>query len=184
MALPLAKKLLQRNTHTVRTLRNYRKGLPKDVINAKLNKGEICRKQNEDGIIVTKWKDKGDMRILSTYHNLDIVNIGKKNRRNEEIKKPQCVVDYNAGKTGIDLSDQMSSYSSPVRKSLRWYHKVATELLMGTTVVNSLVLYKSIYSESKMSITQFCTELVNSPINIGSNSNSNEIYSQTKGTQS
>ncbi|KAJ8967286.1 hypothetical protein NQ314_002959 [Rhamnusium bicolor] len=77
----VSKKLLQRNIHTVGTLRKDRKGLPKDVINANLNKGQICGKENEDGIIVAKWKDKRDVRILSTYHNLDIVNIGKKNRK-------------------------------------------------------------------------------------------------------
>lgn len=36
----------------------------------------------------------------------------------------------------------MSSYSTPVRKSVRWYHKVAEEILLGTTVVNAWLAYK------------------------------------------
>ncbi|KAL3283483.1 hypothetical protein HHI36_006623 [Cryptolaemus montrouzieri] len=35
------------------------------------------------------------------------------------------------------MYDQLSTYSSTVRKTIRWYHKVATELLPGTTIVNA-----------------------------------------------
>lgn len=127
-SIPLAQEL--RKTHTVGTLRKNRKGVPKEITLQKLKKGEICGSENEEGIVVGKWKDKREVYFLSTYHNLDIVNTGKRNRKREEIIKPQCIVDYNTGKAGIDLSDQLSSYSTCVRKSLRWYHKVATELFM------------------------------------------------------
>lgn len=42
---------------------------------------------------------------------------------------------YNKNKQGIDVSDQMNSYFTPLRKSIRWYHKVAFQLLLGTSVV-------------------------------------------------
>lgn len=161
-SLPLATDLLNRKTHTVGTLRQNRKGLPKEVTTAKIKKGDIIGKENEKGIVVLKWKDKREVHLLSTYHNLDIVSTGKKNRIGEDIMKPQSVIDYNSGKAGIDMSDQMSSYSTPVRKSIRWYHKVAVELLMGTTVVNALVLYKAVHSESNICITKFREELVTS----------------------
>lgn len=36
--------------------------------------------------------------------------------------------------------NQSSSYNSPVRKSIRYYHKVATAIILETSVVNSLIL--------------------------------------------
>lgn len=165
-SIPLAKQLLSRKTHSVGTLRKNRKYLPKEVVSAKLKKGEIIGRENEDGIVVSKWKDKRDVLMLSTYHNLDVVNTGKLNRKRETIQKPLCIIDYNAGKAGIDLSDQLAAYSSPVRKSVRWYHKVAIELLMGTSVVNALVVYKMVHPTSKMSVTKFRETLVESLLEI------------------
>jgi len=37
----------------------------------------------------------------------------------------------------------MAAYQSPVRKSIRWYHKVSAELLLGTSVVNAHLLYNA-----------------------------------------
>ncbi|XP_046663053.1 uncharacterized protein LOC124355949 [Homalodisca vitripennis] len=42
---------------------------------------------------------------------------------------------------GIDVSDKLSSYSTAVRKSRRWYHKAAEEIILGTVVVNSWLAY-------------------------------------------
>nr|CAH7750053.1 unnamed protein product [Callosobruchus chinensis] len=105
-----------------------------------LKKGSIIGRENVDGIVLSKWKDKIDVLMLSTCHTLDIIKTRKLNRKREEIQKPQCIIDYNAGKARIDLSDQLAAYSSPIRKSVRWYHKVAIELLMCTSVVNALFL--------------------------------------------
>lgn len=165
-SIDLAQRLLNRKTHTVGTLRKNRKGTPKEIIKEKLKTGEIAGRENNSGIVIAKWKDKREVYILSTYHTLDITNTGKKNRKREDIVKPQSIIDYNSGKAGIDLSDQLSSYSTCVRKSLRWYHKVATELLMGTTVVNSFIVYKCGNPDKKISITQYREELVSSLLSL------------------
>ncbi|XP_018570951.1 uncharacterized protein LOC108910734 [Anoplophora glabripennis] len=118
--IPLANQLLKRKTHNIGTLRKSRKYLPKDIVTAKLSRGEVIGQENKDGIVVAKWRDdKRDVLVLSTHHTLEIVNTGKKNRKQEDIKKPKFIINYNAGKAGIDLSDQLSSYSSPMRKSIR-----------------------------------------------------------------
>jgi len=98
--------------------------------------------------------------MLSTKHNIDMIDTGKNNKKKESIVKPKIIVDYNSGKAGIDLSDQLSSYSTAVRKSIRWYHKVATEILFGTAVVNALIVYNTINSDKKIKITQFRETLV------------------------
>ncbi|XP_046674708.1 uncharacterized protein LOC124363504 [Homalodisca vitripennis] len=58
-----------------------------------------------------------------------LVDSGKKNRKNEPVLKPQCVLDYNAAKKGTDYSDQMAAYYTTLRKTQKWYKKVAVELL-------------------------------------------------------
>jgi archaellin len=88
-----------------------------------------------------KWKDKKDVLLISTKHSDEMVTIKKSNK---EKTKPKMVVDYNLGKASVDLSDQMISYSSPLRKTVKWYRKLAVELLLNTCVLNSLVLYKLI----------------------------------------
>ncbi|KAF7384588.1 hypothetical protein HZH68_014200 [Vespula germanica] len=40
-------------------------------------------------------------------------------------RKPKMVIGYNAGKNAIDLSDYMSAYKNPLRKTIKWYRKLA-----------------------------------------------------------
>jgi hypothetical protein len=73
----------------------------------------------------------------------------KKRSKNESITVPKIFVYYKFGKTGIDLSDQLSSYNTAVRKYIRWYHKVATEILFGNAMINILIVYNTISSDKK-----------------------------------
>ncbi|KAJ8728606.1 hypothetical protein PYW07_006302 [Mythimna separata] len=47
--------------HLVGTVRKNRKGLPKEVIDAKLKRGEYKAAESNDGITCLKWKDKRDV---------------------------------------------------------------------------------------------------------------------------
>jgi hypothetical protein len=76
--------------------------------------------------------------------------------------KPQVVLDYNEGRIGTDLSDQLSSYYTCLRRSIKWYRKVAFELVFGTALVNSYLIYKENYAISKATILQFRESLVRS----------------------
>lgn len=109
---------------------------------------------------MSKFKDKRDIFLLSTRHQLDIVDTGKQSRKKENILKPDIILFYNAGKSGIDLSDQLASYSTPVRKSIRWYHKVMTEILLNTSVINAQILYNMKHYHSKMNAKQFRESLI------------------------
>lgn len=53
----------------------------------------------------------------------------------------------------------MSSYSSALRKTIKWYRKIAIELLLGTSMVNAHFLYKEI-NNSTISITDFRQNVV------------------------
>ena len=79
------------------TLRSNRKGIPDDVREAKLRKGESHFSQ-DDTLLFMKWKDKCDVLMLSTFH--DDTFIEKRRTRPaadgvEVIHKPSVVEDYN-----------------------------------------------------------------------------------------
>nr|CAH7732308.1 unnamed protein product [Callosobruchus chinensis] len=139
--LSLAHILLDKKTHFLGTLRNNRKGNPPEVIQNKLKKGEVIARENERGICVLKWRDKRDVLVLSTCHSDEMVHV---QRRGIPIQKPKAIIDYNSGKSSIDLSDQMSSYSTALRRTIRWYKKLAIEVLLGTSIVNSHFIFKQV----------------------------------------
>lgn len=78
----------------------------------------------------------------------------EKNRKGEEIQKSEAVIFYNKNKQVIDISDQITSYYTPLWKTIRWYHKLDSHLLLGTAVVNSLILYKEVTGKN-IQISEF-----------------------------
>jgi len=56
-------------------------------------------------------------------------------------EKPEMVVKYNKLKGGIDLADTLLAYHSSERKTIRWYRKIADNLLLGTCIENSCLLW-------------------------------------------
>lgn len=168
-SVSLARKLLNKDIHLVGTIRKTRKELPKSVINRKLQVDELYGEENDEGIVIMKWKPKKnkEVQMLSTKHGLNTENvIGRKKRRttdneNEngpQKKKPIAIIEYNKGKCGIDKSDQMASYATCVRKGIKWYRKVAFELLTGVSVVNAYIIYKKVTSK-KLTISKFREQL-------------------------
>ena len=88
-------------------------------------------------------------------HDGSLIPSGKTSRNGEEIQKPECVLDYNNAKKGVDVSDQMTSYYTALRKSLKWHRKVAIEIITGMSIVNAHVLYKKYFADAPMSIRHF-----------------------------
>lgn len=99
--------------------------------------------------------------MLSTKHGGNVVR--KENRMGTLISKPQIVLDYNQGKSLVDVSDLRASYHTPLRRSLKWYRKVAFEVLLNTSVINALVLYNKV-NNCNMSVTDFRNSIIMSMI--------------------
>lgn len=154
--LELANQLLDNGTHLVGTLRKNRRGLPKQVIEAKLKPGESIARENERGICVLKWKDKRDVLMLSTKHSKGFKTVIKKGK---VVRKPKMVFAYNMAKGSVDLSDQMNAYSSPLRKTVKWYKKLGIELILNTALMNSWVMFCE-NNKSKIGIVEFRRQLV------------------------
>ena len=108
---------------------------------------------------IFNWKDKRNVVTLSTVpeHDVTLIDTGKVTRTGLPIKKPPSMLDYNKCKKGVDLSDQMSSYYSPLKKSRKWYRKVALEIITGTSLVNAWVVYNKYYAAFKESILLYYT---------------------------
>ena len=200
----LAISMLENKTHLVGTLRANKKHMPKEVLLAKLKKGEMVCQEDQNGIVIVKWKDTRDVRLLSTKHAPEMVPVNlpkiqtqsfasqdqataaaatadmqpqpstsrtepttmdRKRKSRKVTSKPLVVLAYNKGKAGIDLSDQMASYATTLRKGIKWYRKLAIELLLGTAVVNAWVLYKHA-SKTKMKVRVFRENLAAELLNV------------------
>lgn len=70
--------MLECKTRLIGTMRKNRKGLPSEVVKAKIKKEDIFSKENKNGLAFAKWKDKRNVYTLSTCHNLNIIETGKK----------------------------------------------------------------------------------------------------------
>lgn len=150
-SVELARKLLSQQTHLVGTLRKNRKNNPKEVTEKRLSRGEIASAECNEGIVILKWQDKKDVLMLSTKH---VDNKVKVNTRSGEVEKPEAVRDYNKCKSYIDLSDQVKAYASSLRRGIKWYRKIAVEILLGSAMVNAFLIYKHVNGIS-IKITNF-----------------------------
>lgn len=133
----LTKTLTDRSTYSCGTLRFDRKENPKDVVQKKLGKGEHCWKRSGP-VIVCKWKDKREVLTITKMHRMEMVNVTNRNLKVSQ--KPNIVRDYNNGMSGIDRSDQMLSYYSALRKTIRWYKKIGLHVL-EIMLFNAHIMY-------------------------------------------
>ncbi|KAK9711254.1 hypothetical protein QE152_g25605 [Popillia japonica] len=77
-------------------------------------------------------------RNTQQKEHVDVVYL----RRTGTIDKPKVIIDYVETKSLIELSNQMSSYCSPLRKTVNQYRKLAIEFLLGTTIAVAVNLLK------------------------------------------
>lgn len=130
----LATTLLSLQTHTVGTLRSNRLHKSQNLTNEKLRKDETKAEQSNNGIVMMKWRDQRDVLVLSTRHGPEMKEFTQ--RRGTAVMKPEIVIDYNKSKAFIDLSDQMTAYSPYFRRTVKWYRRLALEVITGTCMVN------------------------------------------------
>lgn len=163
-SMELAYELLNKETHFLGTVRKNRRLLPKKVVETKkLQRGKFIAQENNDGITVLKWKDKRDVLMLSTKHTDTFTNVKVKGK---DVRKPTVVIDYNKCKASVDMSDQMTAYSTPLRKTVKWYRKLAIELILNTAVVNAFIMCKET-TKKEISIVQYKKQLVRYLTNSG-----------------
>lgn len=146
----LAEYLYDNKTHVVGTLRKNRKGNPKVVVSYKLRKGEIIFRKKKS-VMVLKWKDKRDVIMITTLHKS--ISGKTTNKQGKEKEKPTVVIDYNQNMSGVDRSDQMLSYYTTPRKTVRWYLKLFFHYV-DICLWNATYLHNKA-KDSKLSYLQF-----------------------------
>lgn len=145
-SVPLARELKDQKVLLSGTLRSDRKETPREIVTAKLKKGEMVQRWSPEGISVCKWKDKREVLMISSEHSGEMINTS--NRRNENITKPEVVVYYNKNMGGVDRVDQLLSYYSSDHRSLKWYKKLSFHI-MEMMMLNSYFLYRSFSNVTK-----------------------------------
>ena len=93
------------------------------VITPLAARGNVVHKQAKN-ILAVVWKDKREVSLLSTIHNLSVVeSVNRDPVTSQPIMKPECVTDYNINMRLMDNSDAMIFSTDCVRKTLKWYKK-------------------------------------------------------------
>lgn len=149
-SVKLAQKLLDLKTHCTGTLRTNRKDNPKHIATKKLKRGEHVWLRKHK-IYVSRWKDKRPVLMITTKKHPSIVEV--QNRFGKSRLKPVEVEINNRYMSGIDRSDQMISYYSCPRKTIRWYKKVIFHCL-DVAVWNAFFLYRK-YKKDNASTYHF-----------------------------
>jgi len=90
--------------------------------------------------------------VPSTKKNRSIRTVSPSQQTSATLKP--LAVEYNAGKCGIDYSDQMVSCATTIRKGIKWYRKLGIQLLLGISVANALTVYK-IATKKDVNIRRF-----------------------------
>lgn len=111
----LAETLIARSCDTYGTVCGNRKGMPPQIKNKKLKKGEVAAYQ-KGKMMVLRWKDKKEVTLLSTVHNSEMQTVEK---RGISVRKPKIVVDYNDTMGGVDRVDQhLADYPIPRKRGI------------------------------------------------------------------
>ncbi|KAK9696779.1 Transposase IS4 [Popillia japonica] len=138
---------------------------PADVQNAKLKKGEVIVKESPDGVTIIKWTYQRDVRMLTTCHiGTEMVQVQTKRRQADSIK-PKCVIHNDSGKFFVDVSDQLASYNTALRRCTKCYRKLMIEIIWGTALVNAYCLYcENTFPSNKITISEFREKIIMSII--------------------
>uniref|UniRef100_A0A1A9WYH0 PiggyBac transposable element-derived protein domain-containing protein n=1 Tax=Glossina brevipalpis TaxID=37001 RepID=A0A1A9WYH0_9MUSC len=145
-SVALATTLSLRSTHICGTLRSSRQGNPKELMKQKPKKGEYNWKRL-GSVVVCKWRDKRHILTISNMHRIEIVEVDQKLQsvKNEKLNVklttlPNTLRDYIKGMAGATRADQMMTYHSSLRKTLRWHKNIAIHIV-ETMIHNAYVFY-------------------------------------------
>ncbi len=134
-SLPLAHKLLAKNTNLVGTTNKNKKSLPPSVpLKTALYDTKVMQSECAT-VTIYQGKERKNVCILSTMHTS--VEISK-----DAKKRPETVHYYNRMKVGVDVLDKMLRQYSAQAATRRWPVAVFYNIL-DIAALNAWVLYRS-----------------------------------------
>ncbi|KAI4476035.1 hypothetical protein M0802_014946 [Mischocyttarus mexicanus] len=154
-----AELLLKRKTLVCGTIRENR-GLPKVLLEKckSLRRGEMTFLRKEPVVLIA-WKDKRIVRMISTIHDALMKPTGNRKRNYiDDTMKPTCILQYNKHMKGVDRADQYLANSNILRKTVKWYKKLAF-FLKNCSLFNSYKMYCTYRPENKIRYKKFLLEV-------------------------
>ena len=108
-----------------------------------------------------KFVDKKEVSIITTKQYLDEGNnVGVEKSKSGKMHEKifPVINDYNKNKYYVDLSDQIGSYHSALRKSNKCHRKLYFNLILNTIINNTRIIY-NMNNNSKLSVENFKDDL-------------------------
>lgn len=141
-SIQLSYDLLQRSTYSCGTIRTNRKHWPVEFRKIVLANGEVRFRQSGN-LLATVWKDKRQIALVSTNSSATTDTVQRR-AKGGPIEKtiPNAVSNYNTNMGGVDLNDQLRSYYTIGRKSVKWW-RCCFFYLLEVAVLNSYIIYKN-----------------------------------------
>ena len=143
----LTKHMINQKTYICGTLRTDRKSNPKECTKAIPKQGDVISRSRECVLV-----DKRDVLMISNLHSLQMIQVT--NRRGEKKMKPNIIKDYNQYMSGVDRAEQMVSYYDCLRKTIRWYKRIALHLF-DTFLFNAFCLNSKYGVNKTISLLKF-----------------------------
>lgn len=109
------------------TIRNNRKGLPKNIKSDKmLKRGEADIMISNTNITYCKWKDSRVVHAVSNFHGTEetIVQRRDKTGKKCDVTAPSAIKDYNKYMGGVDRADRLRYCYTIDRRSKKWWHRL------------------------------------------------------------
>ncbi|KAK9722230.1 hypothetical protein QE152_g19762 [Popillia japonica] len=114
-------------------------------------------------------------------------------QRGGETEKLEAILEYNKAKAHIDLADQIKAYSHCLRRDqikayshclrrgTKWYRKLAVEIFLGSTIVNTHLVFKQVTQEN-ISIIEFRKKICLSLLRLSETTETTEDEANTPET--
>lgn len=137
----LAKNLLQQNTTIIGTVRHNKTFVPQEMLPSRQREvlSTIFGFDNDNTLCSYVPKKNRAVILLSTMHQDSVIS-------QEEHKKPEIILDYNATKGGVDNLDKLVRTYSSKRKTKRWPMVVFFNTL-DIGAYNALVIWLALHPD-------------------------------------
>jgi len=157
----LCQHLYKKKTTLTGTVRKNRRGMPD--LKKKLALGEV-QSSHTQTMMALKWLDRREVYMLSSLYDSSSASTDKIDRASGKVvKKPTCIVNYNACMGNIDKCDMLLNSVECVRKSMKWFKKIFFHLV-DLCLLNSFSAYKTV-SGKNIPIANFQLELIRQILN-------------------
>lgn len=64
---------------------------------------------NTENLLSLKWMDKREVCMLTTLHSNKMMVTRKKDKNDNDIMKPVCILNYNSNMRAVDRTDMLQS---------------------------------------------------------------------------